>query len=450
MLNTAVTPPKLVQTTMGPVIPNQRAADLDEIVSVPVRKLFEDIPQEIYSKGDNLSPVRHAAQDALAGVDMSMIKPEDKVNLLCSEHGFALMGGEPYAEMVKIIKDVVEEKTGCKNIRLRFATGEGLSEARQMIPQYGLDKHFDRVVATWPFDKGVAIETDIGTLYGLKRVYDADWIIHTCYSDPREVWFHREINRILKTFTMAYARYETRSAYHMNFSSRSSNVVPRAIFDSDFVQERFAFVCVLETSPAGVMGVLAHRDLYKIDRIVTRNTLKTYGKLTRLLSEIDECVAILDGMRWPWYIHGGGLVAGTLFRAPLDYFNLDISGRKPEDPHLNPAIKALVVNYAWRNAFMGLIHSYPTIVAGQEIANGMPRAMSKYGTIAKDLESAIKTAYERTGTDKAIVFDGSYESINLSPSMGKFLMERAPMVAEKVDNELFPLWLKQRGIDPDL
>jgi hypothetical protein len=446
MLNSAIAPPDLVQTPMGPTLPSQRAADLEGIASLPVRDLFGDIAREIYLPGDDLTLIRRSTEEALASVDMSMIKPDDKVNLLCSEHGFALMGGEPYAEMVKTIKDVVIEKTGCNNIRLRFCCGEGLSEARQMIPQYGLDEYFDRIVSTWPFDKGVAIETDVGTLYGLKRVYDADWIIHTCYSDPREVWFHRGINRILKTFTMAYARYETRSAYHVNFSSRSSNIIPRAIFESPFVQERFAFVCALETSPAGITGILADNDLHSVNRVITKDTLKSYGKLTRLFAEIDECVAILDGMRWPWYIHGGGLVSGTLFKAPFDYFNLDISGRSSEDPHLNPAIKALVINYAWRNAFVGLIRSYPTFAAGKQLAEGLPKALSKYGTVSEDLESAVNTACEEFNTDKVIVFDGSYGGINLSPSLGQFFLERAHEVSKKVDEELLPMWLSQRGL----
>jgi hypothetical protein len=446
MLNRAAAPPPLHPTSMGPEIPDQRAADLDGIVSLPVRNLFEDIPQEIYAIGGDVSEIRRATKEALSRVDMSMIKPKDTVNLLCSEHGFAIMGGDPYAEMVKAIKDAVEEQTGCNNIRLRYAGGEGLKESRHIIPHYGLDKAFDRIVATGPFDKGMAIETDIGTLYGLKRIYDADWFIHTCYSDPREIYFHRAINRILKTFCMAYARFETRSAYHMNFSSRSSNVIPRAIFDSPFVQEKFAFVCVMETSPAGVVCVRADTDLYEIDRIITQNILASYGKMIRLFAEIDECVVVLDGMRWPWYIHGGGLVAGTLFKAPLDYLNLDISGRKPEDPHLNPAVKALVVNYAWRNAFIGLIHIYPTFIAGKKTAQGLTRAMAKYGTVTEDLKTAIQKAYETAKTDKAIVFDGCYGDINLSPSMGDFLLKQAPMVAEKVDHELLPLWLAQRGL----
>jgi hypothetical protein len=446
MLDSAIAAPELVPSPFGPPLPKKRATDLKEIVSLPVRELFEDIAPEIYVSGDNVAVIRQHTEKALADVDMSMIKPDDKVNLLCSEHGFALMGGFAYAEMIKTIKDVVLEKTGNKNIRLRFCVGEKLEEARQMIPQYGLDKHFDKIVSTWPFDKGQAIETEIGTLFGLKRVYDADWIIHTCYSDPREVWYHRGINRILKTFTMAYARYETRSAYHMAFASRSSNIIPRAIFDSPFVQERFAFVCTMETSPAGITGILADTDLYRVNGIITKNTLTSYGKLTRLLTEINECVVILDGQRWPVYIHGGGLVSGNLYHGKFDYFNLDLSGRSPDEPHHNPALKALVVNYSWAGALAGLAILYPTFVAGEEIAKGLPFTVSKYGTVTEDLESALSAACEKANTDKIIVFDGSFGRINVSRSMGKYLLERAPHVSKEVDEELMPMWLSQRGL----
>ena len=150
MLTSALTPPDLapVSSLIGPDLPSQRAADLEGIVSVAVRDLFADITREIYTTGDDLALIRRATEESLADVDMTRIKADDKVNLLCSEHGFALMGGEPYAEMVKTIKDVVADRTSCKNIRLRFCVGAGLSEARQMIPQYGLHRHFENIVAT--------------------------------------------------------------------------------------------------------------------------------------------------------------------------------------------------------------------------------------------------------------------------------------------------------------
>ena len=92
MLKQAVAPPDLVATPMGPKLPSQRAVDLQGIVSLPVRDLFGDIAPEMYLPGGDLAVIRQAAEAALSGVDMRMIKPGHKVNLLCSEHGFALNG----------------------------------------------------------------------------------------------------------------------------------------------------------------------------------------------------------------------------------------------------------------------------------------------------------------------------------------------------------------------
>ncbi|MDD5704257.1 MAG: hypothetical protein PHU23_19665, partial [Dehalococcoidales bacterium] len=284
-------------------------------------------------------------------------------------------------------------------------------------------------------------------LYGLKSIYDADWIIHAGYNDPRELWFHRNIMRILKVFSMGYARFEMRSAYHFNFSSRSSNVIPRAIFDSPFVQKRWAFVSVMEASPAGVTNITADRDMYAANRTVTRNILLWYGKMIRLLSEIDGCVLVLDGMSWVYYIHGGGLVSGNMLKAPLDYFNLDISGKKPETPSMSPIVKAMVVNYVFPLMLTVPLRFYPTFISGPEVAAGLTRAIKRFAVVAEDLKSAIKMACEKAGTDKVIIFDGSYNSLNVSRSMAEFLIAKAPMVAEKVDGELLPLWLKQRGLD---
>lgn len=448
MFEPAKVPPEIMASVLGPPLPRIRAADLPGIVSLEVRRLFPDVPEEIYLRGDDLSNLRRAAENSLTGVDMSMIKSGDSINLLCSEHGFSMLGGEPYAEMLRTVKDVVRERTGCENIRLRFCAGSGLTEAREMIPYFKLDEYFEgRVKATWPFDRGVAIETEIGTLYGLARVYDGDWFIHAHYDDPREVYFHRLIYRTLKSFTMSYARYETRSIFHMNFGSRSSNVVPRAIFESPFVQNKHAFTCFLVTSPAGVTDIYADNDLHKLNSRLNINTLKGYGKLMRLFAEIDECVAVLDAGRWPWYLHAGGLTSGNLFKAPTDYLDLDVGASKTSS-FLNPAVKALVVNHAWREAFAGLAMVYPAFIADHEVAQGLPHRVVNHATIAQSLGEAFDLACRHAGTDKAIVFDGSYGSINLSPALGEFLIDKAPAVARKVDQELLPKWLKQRGIDP--
>ena len=448
MLEPAAKPPKMMGSMLGPGLPVQRAADLAGISSLDVTRLFPDIPSAIYLNGDDLSAVSDAARKALSGVHTGMIRPQDSVNLLCSEHGFSILEGEAYAQMLRTIKDVVEQRTGCK-VRLRFCVGAAMSEAREIIPHFKLDQYFEgRVKATGPLDRGVAIETSIGTLYGLAKVYDADWVIHAHYDDPREVYFHRLIDRTLKPFTMSYARVETRSVYHMNFGSRSSNVVPRAIFDSSFVQRKYAFTCFLVTSPAGVTGVEADNDHHRLNEKLTVNTLKGYGKLMRLFGGIDECIAVLDAGRWPWYLHAGGLTSGNLFEAQADHLDLDVGPSKDRHYSLNPAVKALVVNHCWRDLLMPLSLRYPVFIAGQAVADGLTYGVVKRSTLARNLEEAMGMAYQAAQTDKVIIFDGSYGHINLSRSLGEFLIQKAPEISRRVDEELLPKWLRQRGITP--
>jgi len=451
MHQAAATPPRIMPSVSGPELPPCRVADLPGITSLEIRRLFPEVPEQIYLKGEDFSAIRRATENALKDVDMSMIRPHDSVNLLCSEHGFSILEGGPYKEMLRTIKDVVQARTGCENIRLRFSVGSAKSEAREMIAYFGLEKDFgEKIASVGPFDRGVAIETEIGTLYGIARIYDADWIIHAHYDDPRELYFHHLIDRALKPFTMSYARLETRSVYHKNFDSRSSNIVPRAIFESPFVQSKFAFACLLMTSPAGVVDIGADNDLHRLNRRLIINTLKSFGKLIRLFGEIDECVAALDAGRWPWYLHGGGLTSGNLFMAPTDHLDLDICPvRKTGNKLVNSAVKMLLLNYTWRENLHGLLAFYPIIIASREIAEGLSFGVQKRAKmIADDLEQALSAAVQMAGTDKVIVFDGSFGSINLSPSMRDFLTSRAPEVSRKVDEHYLPLWLSQRGIDP--
>ncbi|MBU2547250.1 MAG: hypothetical protein KKB20_02465 [Proteobacteria bacterium] len=450
MRQAALVPPQIMAFPEEPELPPRRVADLPGIVSLGMDELFPDVPREIYLRGDDLSAVRRAADRTLAGVDLSMIRPDDTINLLCSEHGFSILEGGAYAEMLRTIKDVVEARTGCRNMRLRFCVGGAKWEAREIVPFYGLDEHFGgRIASCGPFDRGVPIETEIGTLYGLAKVYDADWIIHAHYDDPRELYFHHLMNRTLKAFTMSYARLETRSVYHKNFDSRSGNIVPQAIFDSDFVQSRFAFAAFLVTSPAGVIDIAADNDMQRLNQKLTANTLKSFGKLIRLFAEIDQCVAALDAGRWPWYLHAGGLTSGNLFMAPTDHLDLDVCpARNTGLKHVNRAVKVLLLNYSWKENMHGLAAFYPLVIAGRRLAEGLTFGAVKRARIAEDLEEALALAIEKAGTDQVIVFDGSYGGINLSPSMSEFLLARAPEVSRRVDEHYLPLWLKQRGIDP--
>ena len=91
MLTEAVHPPEIMRSAYGPE-PCRRAAELPGIMSLGVRELFPDIPREICSLGNDLSAIRKATKEALASVHTDMIATNDTVNILCSEHGFGILG----------------------------------------------------------------------------------------------------------------------------------------------------------------------------------------------------------------------------------------------------------------------------------------------------------------------------------------------------------------------
>ena len=116
----------------------------------------------------------------------------------------------------------------------------------------------------------------------MKEIYDADFIVHCHNSDVREVHFHRQVDRVVKPFGMSYARADTRSTYHQNLGPRGANFTARAIFNSEFVQSKFAFATFLDMSPAGVVGVISDNDLYRMNEKLTVDGLKYYGKIITL------------------------------------------------------------------------------------------------------------------------------------------------------------------------
>jgi hypothetical protein len=430
---------------MGFDLPTMRGAELPGLVSVGVRELFPDVPEPIHNYGQDVAPVREAVERALASVDMSGIKPGSSVNVLCSEHGFGMMGGAAYAQVLKSVRDVVAARTGCTKIHLGFASGLSRVEALETLPQHGLDDHYEgRVFQFGPYDRGVPIETEIGRLYGIGRAFKAAKIIHCHYDDPREVHFHRLNGRALKAFAMSYARLETRSVYHMQFPTQSANLVPRLIYESPFIQSKFAFSATLTTSPAGVTGVAADNDLIELDRRITVDTLRNYGKLIKLFEELDECIVVIDGHRWLHYNHAGGLTSCNLFFGPQEYLDLElpIESFKP-----NPAVKAIVVNYMWKQAYT--LPGVPTISAQPSVTRLFKRrAMGPFHE-AENLAQAMEKAYEIAGTRKVIVFDGTYGAINCSPELAGQLLELAPRVSQEVEEHFLPKWMRQRGLALD-
>ncbi|MGA2028322.1 MAG: hypothetical protein ABSH17_14815, partial [Syntrophobacteraceae bacterium] len=400
----------------------------------------------------------------------SRIKPEHSVNICSSHHGFTLLGGDPYAEMLKTIRDVIEERTGCKNIRLRAGVGLRFRETEEYIRRYKLDEYFNgKARGVAPVDEGVAIETEIGTLYGIKRIYDADWIVHAHNSDVREVHFHRMVDRAVKPFGMSYARIETRSTYHQNLGPRAANFTARAIFDSPYVQDKFAFSCFLTVVPHGILGVDADNDLYSLNERVTEVGCRYYGKMMTLFGEVDECIAALDFPCPVPYVFSAGVIYANLVGANTDLFDLEsplpaytwyteaFYGRKgfpllPEIPRLNPAIKMCMHSYAWTGYPSAFFSEHiPTVVVGQEQAdlfNRDPQNLNymKHAVLSESAESAMEFARKLTGTEKVLIFDGAPGGINLSQPLRDLLLAKAPEVNRRVEEELIPKWLRQRGV----
>lgn len=466
--------PKASQYGIDPSLVKTRVAELPGMTSLLIKELFPDAPDVIFPGEGGIAAVRKAAEEALAKVDMSMIKPEDSVNILASHHGFTLLGGEPYAEMLKTVRDVVEARTGTSNIRLRAGVGLRFRETEEYIKRYGLDVHFKgKAIGVAPVDQGIPIETEIGTLYGIKKIYDADWIIHAHHSDVREVHFHRQVDKAVKPFGMSYARIETRSTYHQNLGPRAANFTARAIFDSPFVQSKFAFAAFLSTAPNGIVGVDVDNDLYAMNDRVTFIGCQYYGKAMTLFGEIDECIAVLDFPCPVPYVFAAGVIYANFAGANTDLYDLDKplapytwyteafygkNGRPllEDIPPVNPAIKMCVHSYAWGgypSAFFA--EHIPTVVVGQPQADLMNRdpqnlTYMKHAVVAETTEAAMKFAYQVTGTDKVIIFDGAMGGINVSESLAEVLLKKAPEVSRRVDEELLPKWLRQRGVDPTI
>lgn len=463
-------PPRSSMYGIDPSLVKTRVSQLPGMTSVELPELFPDIPTVIYPGEEGIRAVRTHTEKALEKVDMSRIKPEHSVNILSSHHGFTLLGGEPYAEMLRTIRDVIEKRTGCKNIRLRSGVGLRFRETEEYIRRYKLDEYFQgKAKGVAPVDEAVAIETEIGTLYGIKRIYDANWIVHAHNSDVREVHFHRMVDRAVKPFGMSYARIETRSTYHQNLGPRAANFTARAIFDSPFVQEKFAFACFLTVVPHGILGIDADNNLYSLDERITEIGCRYYGKMMELFGEIDECIVALDFPCPVVYVFSAGVIYANFVCANTDLFDLEAPlppytwyteafyGKKgypllPEIPDLNKAIKMCVHSYAWTGYPSEFFSEHiPTVVVGKEQAdlfNRDPQNLNymKHAVLSETTESAMNFARKSAGTDKILVFDGAPGGINVSEPLRELLLAKAPEVNRRVEQKLLPKWLKQRGV----
>ena len=462
--------PSRSQYTMDPSLLKMRGVDIPGMTSISFRELLPSIPVPLFPSEQGIEAIRRATLESLDGVDMTRIKQGDSVNILASHHGFTLHGGAPYAEMLKVTRDVIAERTGTNDIRLRAGVGLRFRETEEYIKKFNLDQYFNgKAVGMAPIDEGIPIETEFGTLYGLKRAYDAKWVIHAHNSDLRELHNHRMIDRIIKPFAMSYARMETRSTYHQNFGPRSSNIIPRAVFSSDFVQSKFVFSIILVVSPNGINEVSAENNLLKQSDRITIDTLRWYGKLLTLLKAIDECIVLLDGPYPIGYMKAGGIVFDNFAGLSVDEFDLD-HGWPPfsrytemyfdeeghpllkEIPPLNSAVKWIINNYCMSGLPSTFFAQHvPTIVVGRALADHLnadpqnPQYM-QHALMAEGLEEAIRFVTKAAGISNIIAFDGAVGGFNMTEHLADLLKSKALGIEEMVDTQLLPKWCRQRSL----
>ncbi len=125
----------------------------------------------------------------------------------------------------------------------------------------------------------------------------------------------------------------------------------------------------------------------------------------------------------------------------------------PTFPSLNPAVKMCVHSYAWTGYPSAFFSEHiPTVVVGQAQADLFDRDPQnlnymKHALVSESTEAAIDFARKVAGTEKILIFDGAPGGINLSKPLADFLLKKAPEVNRRVEEDLMPKWLRQRGVD---
>ena len=442
--------------------------------AVDISKLFPSMKPAIYLQGGDLDAIEKHTREALKNVDMSMIKPDDRVNITCSEHGFGIMGGLPYMRMIKTILDVIAERTGNYRSRVVMAMYRLANEADEVKEYYDLENYWDcEVKGTSSLEETIPIETEIGTFYGVKDIYDCDHMIYAYYDDPREQYVHRGTYRLLKSFTMNFGGVETRCSFHQLSSGNARMAIPKAIYDSEFVQNLFAFACIMNTNPNGVYDIFAHKSLYECEKYTDINMLRDYSYIRRLFNNIGPWIAVADGGKWMCYLHAAGQVFGCCKEALTDFYDLDMpwvnmSAYPPKDPtgtipQMNvkvgdlPTFMGCVDNQDWIGLQMGwfMMHGKFYCVGKEHyelIENDRCNQGKGPGTRMADmmvgpidtLEEAMSMAEKDLGCSNFIAFDGCFGYINCSPSAAEDIVRAAEGVEDQVYDYDMPKYLRQR------
>jgi hypothetical protein len=445
-----------------------RAADLDGIVTLPIRELTPWLPEPIWAPDHRLGPtdegeVRERTRAKLDSVDWSKIKKGSRVNLVANPHGFAL-SGMAYVAMLEEIQRHVHAVTGA-TVRLRIAESMGHIENPDWMRIFDLQRRFGDAKECPQIGQGVEIDTRVGPMYLTRALFQGDHFIHTHVTEMREGYLHRMQDRLFKPFGMAYTRLETRSAYHFGYGPRTGQLVARAVFDSAYIQQRYVSTFVLNTSPEGVIDVDADNDLLRLDRRVATDIFRNYAVLIRLMCEVKDVTVVFDGHGSTVYSYAGGIPFDVLYYANADWLDLDnpalYAVLLPESIRgllgqymmgENANIKAYVINYmAGGVPYMYLLKGVPTFVTSPQVMDWLrqdPSAcwIGDAAEVTDGLADAIRRAKAITDSDNVLVYDGLPGAMHVSESLARALREAAPRVIDDVENVRMPKWLSQRDL----
>lgn len=463
-----VAPPPFKQLLNGDkpaeLIPD-RAADLPGMLGLPVRQLVPHMPRPIWSACDEFADtdsavIRAATREQIEKVDWTKIEEGRPVHLIANPHGFSLMG-EGYVAMLEEIAEYVGHVRKTK-VKLRIAESMGPLANPDWIKTYQLEARFGDVANVNQIGPGKKIDTVLGDQYVCKKLFSAPYFIHTHVTEMREAYFHRMLDRLLKPFGMSYARLETRSAYHFGFGPRTGQMISRAVFDSDFIQQRYVASVVLNTVSEGIASVEADTDLYALDARMAKEILWNYGPLLRLLATVDECIPILDSHGCFVYNMGGGITFSNLFYADTDFLDLDnlaLSategkyGREGMTMGNVDVIKSVVINYmAGGVPVIPYLQHMPGVHIATEtearlLANDPSLCYIRdCSTVHSNLSQAVATAKQESGCEKLFAFDYTPGIFRVNEPLAEHLLARAPEVLTAVKEQYMPKWLKQRNL----
>lgn len=443
----------------------ERSADLPGMLALPVRELVPHMPRPIWSPNAEFGEtdpevIRRATREKIAAVDWTKIEEGRPVHLIANPHGFSLMG-EGYVAMLEEIQAYVSELRQT-TVKVRIAESMGPLANPDWIKTYDLDERFGDVANVNQIGPAGKIDTILGDQYVCKKLFTTPYFIHTHVTEPRETYFHRMVDRLLKPFGMSYVRLETRSAYHFGFGPRTGQMIAKAVFESEFIQQRYVATVVLNTVSEGVASVEADNDLYALDARMTKELLRNYGPLYRLLGMIDEVIPILDGHGCFVYNMGGGITFSNLLYADTDFLDLDnlaLSatsgkyGREGLTMGNTEALAAVVINYmAGGVPVMPYIEDMASVHVATEVQARLLENdpslsyIRDHVTVHAGLSQAVSAAQDLSGCQNLFAFDYTPGIFRVNEPMAQILLDAAPKAVELVETTLLPKWLSQRHL----